>query len=124
MSISNNRVLKLEDGQVTLQYKESATDQTQSATVPAEEFIRRFLQHVLPDRCIKVCYYGFMSPGNRHVLTTVSTLLGTHTAAPSRTGQPLDGTAATKARDAPRCPKCGNNLILVETLRPNTRSPP
>jgi hypothetical protein len=124
VAISNNRVLKLEDGQVTFQYKESATDQTRSATVPAQEFIRRFLQHVLPDRFIKVRYYGFLSPGNRHVLTTVSTLLGTNTVAPPPTGQPLDVTATTNARDAPRCPKCGNILILVETLRPNTRSPP
>jgi hypothetical protein len=49
----NNRILKLEDSQVTFRYKESATEQTRSATVPAEEVIRWFLQHVLPDRCIK-----------------------------------------------------------------------
>jgi hypothetical protein len=73
VAISNNRVLKLEDGQVTFQDKESATDQTRSATVPAQEFIRRFLQHVLPARCINVRYDGFLSPGHRHVLTRVST---------------------------------------------------
>jgi hypothetical protein len=73
VAISHNRVLTLEDGHVTFQYKDSATKQTRSVTVPAQEFIRRFLQHVLPDRFIKVRYYGFLSPGNRHVLTRVST---------------------------------------------------
>jgi hypothetical protein len=42
--------LKLEDGRVTFQYKYSATDQVKLATENAEEFIRRFLQHVLPER--------------------------------------------------------------------------
>ena len=124
VAISHNRVLKLEDGQVTFQYKDSAPDRIRAATVPAEEFMRRFLQHVLPDRFIKVRYYGFMSPGNRPVLTTLSTLLGDNPTAPPTTAQQLDVTAATPARDAPRCPKCGNILILVETLRPHTRSPP
>jgi hypothetical protein len=68
VAISNNRILTREDGHVTFQYKDSATDQTTSATVTAEEFIRRFLQHVLPDRFINVRYDGFLSPGNRHVL--------------------------------------------------------
>jgi Putative transposase/Transposase zinc-binding domain len=71
VAISNNRIVKLEDGHVTFQDKESATDQTQSSTVPAEEFIRRFLQHGLPHRFINVRYDGFLSPGNRHLRTRV-----------------------------------------------------
>lgn len=71
VALRNNRIVTREDGHVTFQYKASATDQTQSSTVPAEEFLRRFLQHVLPDRCINVRYDGFLSPGNRHLLTRV-----------------------------------------------------
>jgi len=40
VAISNNRILKIEDGQVTFKYEESATDQIKFCTVPAEEFIR------------------------------------------------------------------------------------
>lgn len=68
VAISNNRILKLESGQVTFQYKESATDCVKTCTLSAEEFIRRFLQHVLPDRFINVRYYGLVSPSNRHLL--------------------------------------------------------
>ena len=59
VAISNNRILKLEDCQVSFQYKESATDQIRTCTLTAEEFMRRFLQHVLPERFVKVRYYGF-----------------------------------------------------------------
>ena len=115
VALSNNRLLKLEEGKVTFQYKESATDQITCSTVGAEEFIRRFLQHVLPDRFVKVRYYGLLSPGNRHLLNQARQLLGasaleTHTIAKHR--------EVKAALGIPRCPKCGSVLILVEILRP------
>jgi ribosomal protein L37AE/L43A len=48
VAISNNRLRSLEQGTVTFSYKESATDQLKRCTLTAHEFIRRFLQHVLP----------------------------------------------------------------------------
>ena len=56
VAISNSRIVKLEDGRVTFKYKDSATEQVKFATVSAEEFMRRFLQHVLPERFVKVRY--------------------------------------------------------------------
>ena len=124
VAISNNRILTLEDGHVTFQYKASATDQIQSATVPAQEFIRRFLQHVLPDRFINVRYDGFLSPGNRHVLHRAREVLGARTVPTTTRAQHAAGKAPTEARDAPRCPTCGSILLLVETLRRSSRWPP
>ena len=48
VATSNNRILKLEDGQITFRYIASDTGKTGHCTVAAEQFIRRFLQHVLP----------------------------------------------------------------------------
>lgn len=76
VAISNSRILKLEDGRVTFKYKESGTDQIKYATVSAEEFMRRFLQHVLPERMVKVRYYGLLSSVNRHLLKRVREALG------------------------------------------------
>jgi hypothetical protein len=121
VAISNKSILKLEDGQVTFQYKESATDQTQFCTLTAEEFIRRFLQHVLPDRFIKVRYYGLLSPSNRHLLNRTRQLLAASAIATKTTGK---HPCVKQPIDAPRCPHCGSILILVQTLKPNTRSPP
>jgi hypothetical protein len=120
VAISNNRILTLKDGQVTFQYKDSHTEQTKVCTLSAEEFIRRFLQHVLPDHFVKVRYYGLLSPGNRKALQTVRELLGAQSP-PS----PLEEHAsdATPATTTVHCPRCGHAMELVETLRPQNRSP-
>jgi hypothetical protein len=121
VAISNNRILKLEEGRVTFQYKVSATAQVKLCTVSAQEFIRRFLQHVLPDRFIKVRYYGLLSPGNRQLLTRARQLLG----APASQPKPTTQERAVKALMAgPRCPHCGSSLILLHSLRPQGPWPP
>jgi len=77
VAISNNRLRKLHDGQVTFSYKESASDQLKHCTITAAEFIRRFLQHVLPPRFIKVRYYGLLSAAQRQLLRKARQLLPT-----------------------------------------------
>ena len=124
VAISNNRILTRQEGHVTFQYKESATDQVNTCTLPAEEFIRRFLQHVLPPRFIKVRYDGMLSPTNRHGLTRARELLGAGTVEAETTGHHRHLIEPTDARALPRCPTCGSTLILVQTLRPQGRSPP
>ena len=121
VAISNNRILKLEDGEVTFQYKESATEQVKTSTVTAEEFIRRFLQHVLPQRFVKVRYYGLMSPSNRDLLEeTRQNLLALRNEADLR-----EVDAIVKERDeAIRCPGCGREMRLIEKLKPKSREPP
>ncbi len=79
VAISNNRLRKLEQGNVTFSYKESATAQLKRCTVTAQEFIRRFLQHVLPNRFIKVRYYGLLSPAHRQLLHQARQLLSVTT---------------------------------------------
>ncbi len=117
VAISNKRILKLEDRQVTFSYKESATDQVKFSTIPAEEFIRRFLQHVLPDHFVKVRYYGLLSPANRHLIEKARELLG---------ARPIDNSTSTQPRqdNEPRCPSCGGVLRLIQHLKPQTRWPP
>jgi len=64
VAISNNRLLSLEDGQVTFRWKDYRDDNAQKTmTLSAEEFIRRFLLHVLPSGLHRIRYFGFM--GNR-----------------------------------------------------------
>jgi hypothetical protein len=76
MAIRNNRILTLADGPVTFHYHDSQTGAIQVCTVTAEAFIRRFLQHVLPDHFVQVRYYGLFGPGNRADLKTARQLLG------------------------------------------------
>lgn len=65
VAISNNRLLHMEQDRITFLWKDYRHNHRQkSMTLPAEEFIRRFLIHVLPDAFQRIRYYGFLS--NRH----------------------------------------------------------
>ena len=65
VAISNNRILNIEDGQVTFRYKDYRNgSQQKTMSLSPDEFIRRFLLHVLPDGFHRIRYYGFL--GNRH----------------------------------------------------------
>jgi hypothetical protein len=65
VALSNNRLLAIEDGQVRFRYKDYRDDsQQKTMTLSADEFIRRFLLHVLPEGFHRIRYYGFL--GNRH----------------------------------------------------------
>jgi hypothetical protein len=64
VAISNNRLLDIEGGQVSFRYKDYRnSNQQRTMTLTAEEFIRRFLLHVLPRGFHRIRYYGFL--GNR-----------------------------------------------------------
>lgn len=66
VAISNNRILKLENGIVTFKWRDYRDDNKQKImNLSAEEFIRRFLIHVLPSRFTKIRYYGLLSPRNK-----------------------------------------------------------
>ena len=118
VAISNNRIRKLHEGQVTFAYKQSATDQLKHCTITAAEFIRRLLQHVLPNRFIKVRYYGLLSPAHRQLLHKARQLLSTTTSKLKsevlKTTEPLALLS---------CPHCGGPLTLLAPLAPRGRPP-
>ena len=118
VAISNNRLCTLHDGQVTFTYKESATDQFKRSTLTAEEFIRRFLQHVLPPRFIKVRYYGLLSPAHRQLLLKARQLLSA-----SITKLKNQALNTTHSLTRLTCPHCGGPLSLLSPLAPRGRAP-
>ena len=65
VAISNDRILKLEDGRVSFRWRDYADgDKNKVMTLEAGEFIRRFLLHILPPRFVKIRHYGILT--NRH----------------------------------------------------------
>jgi len=118
VAISNRRLEKLQHGQVTFSYKESATDQLKRCTITATEFIRRFLQHVLPPRFIKVRYYGLLSPIHRQLLQKARHLL-------SATFSKLKSAVLqiTEPLGLLTCPHCRGPLTLLALLAPRARAP-
>jgi len=118
VAISNARLTKLENGHVTFKYKDSASQQIKFATVSATEFIRRFLQHVLPSHFVKVRYYGLLAPAYRQLLPQARQLLS------ASTGKLKPETLKITAPPTPRnCPHCGGPLTLLSPLAPRARAP-
>ena len=75
VAISDQRIVSCDDGRVTFSYRRVGSKRMRRMTVDAQEFIRRFLQHVLPAGFQKVRHYGFLSPTSRFAIETVRRLV-------------------------------------------------
>jgi hypothetical protein len=66
IALANERIVKIEAGQVSFRYQDNQAEGRQKVlTLPAVEFIRRFLSHVLPDRFVRIRYYGLHHQSQR-----------------------------------------------------------
>ncbi len=65
IAISNNRILSIEDGNITFKWKDYRDGKQKVMTINAEEFIRRFLMHVLPSGFMKIRHHGILSNRNK-----------------------------------------------------------
>jgi hypothetical protein len=124
VAISNSQLEPIDDIRVTFRYRDTRMQETRRALLSGVEFLRRFLQHVLPRRCTKVRYYGLWSATRRKDLDLARTLLEAKRApaspTPSLTTPPVARPAA-----APMCPLGHTGpLTLVAILRPHRKVPP
>ena len=114
VAISNSRILRVENDQVTFRYRASDSGQAKLCTLAAEEFIHRFLQHVLPKGFVKVRYYGFLSVNQRAQLTTLRQQLAPGVINPN------DVPASETANPPTRCAEaCAAPVTPVATNVPN-----
>jgi hypothetical protein len=122
VAISNKRLVKIGEGQVTFRYTPSGRKKSKRRTLPAEEFIRRFLQHVLPKGFVKVRYYGLFAPGQRQRLKQARTLLEADKPPEPEVELDPDPTVPEAQAEPPPyperlCPKCGRPMRR-KTLQP------
>jgi hypothetical protein len=122
IAISNNRLLRLEDGKVTFTWRNyQHGNKLQTMTLQAEEFIRRFMLHVLPSGFMRIRYFGFLS--NRHRTRKLShcrDLL--HQKAAKSTLKSMDWKARYESltgKDIDLCPLCGKgHMVTFQKLLP------
>jgi hypothetical protein len=116
-AISNHRILDIQDGRVTFSYKDRKDrSQQKSMTLDTEEFIRRFLLHVLPPGLMRIRHFGFLA--NR---AKAAQLAQCRKALVARDPEPPASSAALLAwlKECKRCPNCQTGtLIPVRTLAP------
>jgi hypothetical protein len=121
VAISNSRIDAIDDDHVTFRYRDNRTQAIRHATLSGVEFLRRFLQHVLPRGFTKVRYFGLWSRTRRRDLEHARQLLQ---ASQPRT-PPASSPTTTLHRVPPVCPLChAGTLFLVATLTPQGKPPP
>jgi hypothetical protein len=108
IAISNNRLIELKDGKVTFAYKDYKHEQRQKVmTLSADEFLRRFLMHVLPDGFQRIRHYGLL--GNRHRaenLARCRELLGVVAPTTETQRDYRERYRQLTGQDPLRCPQC------------------
>ena len=124
IAISNRRLVSFDDRGVTFRYKDyrkKAKYRWRSMTLSADEFIRRFLQHVLPRGFHRIRHYGLLANAKRNEHLNIARHL---------LNQPAPQATHAANDDAPQCTftcrRCGAPLIVIETLmpKPMARAPP
>lgn len=125
VAISNHRILSCDGGQVRYHYRDRRDgDRLKTDVLPSEEFLHRFLQHVLPDRFLRIRHYGLLANCVKHqLLARCRQLLGARL--PVAADQPhsaADWMCVLLGIDITRCPHCSATLYRQE-LRPSIASP-
>jgi predicted Zn-ribbon and HTH transcriptional regulator len=125
VAISNHRLVALEDGNVTFRWRDSAHgNRKRLMTLPADEFLRRFLLHLLPRGFVRIRNFGFLANRRRATLLPLCRQLLHASAENTAATTPP---SATRSEPLWRCPKCGGAMHFVERIsaaRLLLRAPP
>ena len=122
VAISNRRLIAFDEAGVTFRYKDyrrNGAERHQVMTLATDEFIRRFLLHVLPRGFHRIRHYGLLASATRKAsLARARELLA---ALPPEPAEPVDASDLT-----PPCPCCGGHMIIIEIFERwcQPRAPP
>jgi Putative transposase len=127
VAISNHRLVTLANGMVTFRWRDSAHhNKKRLMTLPINEFLRRFLLHMLPPGFVRIRYFGWMAHRRRGAsLPLCLRLLVQSGRVPAEARS--DEEVVSKPRPLWTCPQCAGPMVLIERLSPielRLRSPP
>ena len=117
VAISNNRIKSIENQVITFHYKDRQKKTWKTMSLDAMEFIRRFLQHVLPKGLMKIRHYGFLNPNSslsieklRELISLIHDVIGD-----------LLPEIPERKKQAITCACCGHALRFIAFLKPLPR---
>lgn len=111
-AISNANIISCKNGIVTFKFEDYESKKIVTRSLPVMEFIRLFLQHILPQNFQKVRYYGFLHPKNRLLFNIIRLLLRAKFNIPDK---------YLNYKHGMKCPQCGMTMKFIGTL---DRAPP
>jgi hypothetical protein len=123
VAISNSRLIRFDQAGVTLRYKDyrrAGADRQQVMTLAADEFIRRFLLHVLPRGFHRIRHYGLLAGSARQTSLALARKLLAVTPTPD------DDVLEEPVDNRPPCPCCGGHMVIIEAFARwhRSRAPP
>jgi len=120
VAITNNRILSIEDGRVTFNYRDrNDENKVKELKVRAKEFIRRYLLHILPPGFMKIRYYGFLAHANKKVsIALLRQLINPDAEITERLIETVEEMMLRLTGvDVSLCPECGKGkMVLIEDL--------
>jgi putative transposase/transposase-like zinc-binding protein len=125
VAIANSRLIKIEDGHVSFRWRDYRQDANNKVmTLTAEEFIRRFLLHALPDGFQRIRHYGFLANGHRaDKLALCRRLLAAPPSPPPAPARDYrERYRQLTGRDLDSCPCCGGLMVRI-AARPQGSTP-
>jgi len=126
VAIANSRLISLSDGNVRFTWKDyRANGNAKVMMLAADEFIRRFLLHTLPDGFHRIRHYGFLANGGRgdNIALCRKLLDKRHASAGSEPARdPARGDRVLTAKDFAICPECGGSMRHIAVV-PRSRNP-
>ena len=112
VAIGDHRIVSCDDGRVTFTYRKVGSKRRRKMTLDAQEFLRRYLQHVLPSGFAKVRHYGFLSAASGVSLDLVRWLIALWAGLTYvLRSVPDEGPASTPGE--PTCAACGGRLVRL-----------
>jgi hypothetical protein len=124
VAISNARLVDLHDSTVRFRYKDYADgDRPKVMALSAEEFLRRFLLHIVPRGFVRIRYFGLLANRRRRaILDRCRVVLAAPTPAAAST-EPPPLTIRAPDRDVHRCPQCGVGVMRVTAIHASVAPP-
>jgi hypothetical protein len=116
VAISNRRLVQVKDGKVTFRYKDyAAANQSKTMTLDALEFLRRFVQHLLPKGFVKIRHYGLLANRQRETRLALCRRLLVLVMLQEKVSVRSDVEVGIEPVLPCRCPQCGSaRLVYVE----------
>ena len=112
VAISNNRVLNIENGRVRFKWRDyKDSNKWKVMTVSANEFIRRFLIHILPSGFMKIRHYGLLGNRNKNTKLAVCKTLTATPILPLQKASTLQLIQKITGKDISKCPRCGSSKL-------------
>ncbi len=124
VAISNHRLLNIDESNVRFRYRDNRDNQQKAMTLEGPEFLRRFCQHILPRRFVRIRHYGLLSTAKRPELRDLQKAFGIYVPLVKEKKDWKQICREHLQYDPDKCPCCGTGKMVTVELFFAGRSPP